>query len=104
MAKYKETTKTITQQQRCYRVVFELPYIGTPSVQFLEEMATDTGGVVVTAIVSGCDALLGAGGFKLRDPQTDALQGGTMKNADLLAALYSLYRESANARDALIKV
>lgn len=102
MADYKETTKSMTCWQRCYRITIENPYGAMPTVRFDEEMRTNIDGQTV-ASVTGCitrDFDDPKHVFALRNPATGDPTGIEMTHGDVYAVLWSLYMSLAAERDA----
>lgn len=82
---YKESNVTGTQWQRATRIVIENPFGGIPTVNFIEEKATQLGESVITQL---CANLIVA-----FDP-------GNPAHLDLYDKLNSLYTVAREARDA----
>lgn len=99
---YQESTVTGTSWKRCNRIVIGNDYNQTPVIDFQEE--------VITALSEDKQFREGAGGLHtqfdpaaviaLRDPETGELTGGTMTQAEIYVALWSLYMGLALERDA----
>ena len=101
MPDYKAITETTSKWQRCHRMVIENRRGETPRLDCLEEVVTLTGRGESSMFVPGCSVTFDpAGVVPMRDPQTDALTGQSMTQAQIYAILYSVYRHAADVRDA----
>ena len=102
MAEYRERTITATAHQRTRAVTFTNERGKTPHVVFQEEeVIVDGDGNVISRDTAYCEADLDRnnGVIALRNPNTGNLTGQTITHAQLYVAIYSLYREVAEARD-----
>lgn len=105
MSQYHETSVAGAKWQRCRRYTLVLPYGSDDTGKlflFAEEVVVVVDGAVVSSQPAGaCSvAYVPAEDIPLRNPITDALTGSTMSQALLFQALFSLYRQTAEARDA----
>jgi hypothetical protein len=100
MAEYKERSITAGAYQRVRAATFIIERGETPRVVFQEEeVLVIAGGSVIKRDVSHCEAGLSGGDIELRNPANGNLTGNTITQAQLYAAIYSLYRQVAAARD-----
>ncbi len=100
MPDYKETTKTITQWQRCFRAVVEHQRHQVPRIDFLEEVVK-INGAEIREPVPGCSITYNPiAVLPRRDPTDDSLTGETITHQEVYAILYSAYRHAADLRDA----
>jgi len=103
MPDYKETAVTGKKWQRCNVVHIDNPYNAQPTVTFAEEEVASVGN---ETFIKPADQIHFAFDpsvvIQLRDPGTGELTGQTMTGADIYAALYSLYIQSALERDAAL--
>lgn len=103
MSDYKETHVTGKKWQRCNVVHIDNPYQAQPMVTFAEqEIAEVDGATFQTQLGQIVFPFDPAATINLRDPGTGELTGQTMTGADIYAALYSLYIQSALERDAAL--
>ncbi len=102
MADYKETTLEGTAYTRCDSVLLSNPKDGLPGVAFHEQRYYNLDGEVVVRDMGSLPVSYDpAGVIQLRNPATGELVGQTMSHDVLYAAMYSLYIQSALARDAV---
>jgi len=103
MADYKETTVSGTQWQRCNAIHIQNTYGQTPTVTMQEEQITNVGDQQFQRSVGGLnipfdpDAVI-----QLRNPADGSLLGASMTQGQIHVALWSLYVQSAAARDAAL--
>lgn len=101
---YKETSVTGSSYQRCNRVqIVNNLDRGTPTVIFGEELIVNVGSDVLhQSVNSECSAVFDplAGAIPLLDLQTGEPTGAVATHMDLYQILYSLYIQTALARDA----
>lgn len=106
---YKETKVVGRRWVRCgaVRVANPVPGQGEPQITFIEQdaIALDDGNVAASPRPGG-DVTVGfdpAAKFDLYNPKTGAKTGKRATHAEVYALLYSLYRASAESRDAAQK-
>lgn len=101
MSNYNETTITGTGWQRCHTVQIANPATGIKSVYFQEELIYNVGlPEPLSTYTGGCGTVFAAGSaFPLLDVQTGEPTGSTMTHEQLYQAIYSLYMQTAKARD-----
>lgn len=101
MAEYKERAVAASTYQRARAVTINHKRGEVPHVVFQEEeVLVLDGGETIRRDVSYCEAELSGEDIALRNPTTGNLTGATITQAQLYAAIYSLYRMVAAARDA----
>lgn len=101
MADYRETTAIAKEWQRCRTVTVSNPLGGTPAIMFEEERLVQMSDGVVRRATDGCGCSFSSTGtFLLRNPSTNEPTGAIMTHNDLYVALYSLYMQTAQERDA----
>lgn len=112
MPNYRETSLTGTSWVRCRAVTITNPLTGTgelnlhtqsiegPTAYFQEEKVVVMDGGQMRQDVGACQqAFLPDGEIALRNPDTGELTGTTATHAQLYAILFSLYMQTALARD-----
>jgi hypothetical protein len=98
---YREQTETGTTWRRCHEVHIANPIEGKKWVRMDEEDVVSVAGKTITAYANYISADFDpAGTVPLRDPETGDLTGQHMTHMALYQALYSLYIQTAMARDA----
>jgi hypothetical protein len=101
MPNYNESAVSGTSWQRCHTVTVRNPLGGLPMIEFAEEKVIMIDGTPINQWVAGCWANFDMNGsFPILDPATNAPTGVTMTHAQLYQAMYSLYMQTAAARDA----
>lgn len=101
MANYKESAVTGTEWTRSRVVVINHEYEQVSECHFGEEtrFAKD-GGVSVQVGTGGCSVVFSQGKtFPKRDPDTGEILEGTYSHDEVRAIMYSLYMDTAEARD-----
>jgi len=102
MPNYNESAVSGTSWQRCHTVTVRNPLGGLPAIEFAEERVIVLDGQQIKQWVAGCGATFSQdGSFPLLDPTTNAPTGVTMSHTALYIALYSLYMQTAAARDSV---
>lgn len=110
---YKETALSGTSWMRCRTVTITNPLPGHgpkhfvtgvaegPCAVFREEKVISIGGEQTTVEAGSCKCAFSPGAsIALLDPSTGDPTGATVTHAELYAVLYSLYIQTATARDA----
>lgn len=99
---YKETNLSGTSWTRCRCVTIVNPLTGgAPTAYFQEEKVISIDGAQTTVDAGSCGKAFNAGdAIPLLDPTTSNPTGSTVTHAELYAILYSLYMQTATARDA----
>lgn len=101
MPNYKEEEVVGQAWQRCYELVVQNPYQGTPTIRFLEESVVAVGGRSITTMADTCSTVYNANQeFDILDPKTGEPTGQKLTHKDLYNYLYSLYIKTATDRDA----
>lgn len=102
MADYKEANVAGTEWQRGCRVIIENPSGEAPYVVFIEEVATNLNGKVITRPLQGNLRLAfdPAKTFPAFDPTTLAQTGATYTHQQVYEIVFSLYMATALERDA----
>lgn len=110
--RYRQESADAVKFRRFVTARIENPLAGSDVIQFQEEDVVSIGGANIrTAVMdhgpAGLTSYLDDGkSFQLRDPATFDIRRDakgaplTMTKADLLAAIWSLYMQEAEARDA----
>ncbi len=100
MADYQAKEVTGHEWQRCYRVVVTNNRNSTPTITFEEQK------VIVLPdreVIQNCDSCSASydptGAIEVRNPETGEKMGYTVTQAELYAIVYSLYIQTATARD-----
>lgn len=100
--KYQEQTATGTTWVRCKSLTIDNSLTSAPTANFQETRVTEVNGKFseqyVSGLVKAFDPVNGV--IPLRNPETGELIGTTATHADLYVILYSLYMQTALARDA----
>jgi hypothetical protein len=101
MSNYNETTITGTGWQRCHTVQIANPTLGIKSIYFQEELVYNVGlAQPLSTYIGGCGTMFAPDNtFSLLDVQTGEPSGSTMTHEQLYQAIYSLYMQTAKARD-----
>lgn len=100
MPDYKETTASATQWQRCVSVNIQNTYGQTPQIYLQEEQITNVAGQLFNKPVGGINIQFDPNAvIDLLDPATGLPVGSSMTQAQIHVALWSLYMQSAKARD-----
>jgi hypothetical protein len=101
MLNYKESVVNGTVWQRCHTVTARNPFGGQPKVEFAEEKIIMLDGEPINQWAQGCAVNFAPDGtFPLLDPLTNLPTGQSMTHAQVFQVLYSLYMQTATARDA----
>lgn len=107
MRDYRQQTAQATTWRRAHQVLIEnpLPGAGTPIIRFMEQDVVQVGERQIATPLPGMPGGIGVAfdpqrEFPLLNPQTGE-QVGTMTHAQLYAALYSVYMQAAQERDAI---
>lgn len=110
MANYKETNLAGVSWIRCRNITITNPIAGSmepgneiaaiPTAYFQEEKVISIDGVQSTIDSGSCLRQFNPTEIiNLRNPDTNELTGTTMTHAELYVILYSLYLQTAEARD-----
>jgi len=100
MANYNEIDVTGTEYQRCFSAVINNVLGQTPEIIFKEEKVLNLNSGKMLMGCGYCSLSYSADAtFPILDLTTDNPTGQTMTHAQLYQALYSLYVQTANARD-----
>ena len=113
MANYKQTNLAGVSWVRCRNITITNPISGTvdttkigpnnflvPTAYFQEEKVISIDGVQNTIDMGSCQKQFNPTEvINLRNPETGELTGGTVIHAELYVILYSLYLQTAEARD-----
>jgi hypothetical protein len=101
MADYKEQIATGKSWQRCHRLVIENPMGSIGKVIMYEERVIDLEGTKVSNQVSFCEKTFDpiTGTITLLNPETNEPTGQVVTHLELYNILYSLYIQTALARD-----
>lgn len=107
MPNYKETTGAGTAYQRCYEIVVANPHpnkpgaVASPRALFREEIVGTFDGQTLFREADFCIAEFNpASIIEIYDPNTGDKTDQVATHAQLYTMLYSLYRQTAAARDA----
>lgn len=101
MVNYKESNLSGTEWQRCNVVVVTNPLNGVPKISFEEEKVLSIGTNTIKQNIGGCSKVFNpTDTFPLLNPTTNEPTGATMTHNELYVALYSLYMQTAEERDA----
>lgn len=94
---YRQTNVAGIQWDRCSNVTIHNPYGGPATIALLNETVAQVGGQTVTLARKPLTAPFDpAAVIALRNPETDALTGGSITQGEVYAILYSLYRAMAD--------
>jgi hypothetical protein len=101
MANYKETTGSASMWRRCKQVIINNAYQATKQIMFMEEDIVVLDGRIIknqsgTVFADYIPDYL----INLRDPATGEKTGNTIPESLVYQALYSLYLDMAENRDA----
>lgn len=100
MADYKTQEISGSSWQRCYKVTVLNNRNSTPTITFEEQKVYLMPDREVVLNVDSCSATFDpAGVIDLRNPETGDKVGHTITQAELYAIIYSLYMQTAEARD-----
>lgn len=101
MADYKAQEITGTAWQRCHKVTVLNNRNSTPTITFDEQKVYLMPDREVVLNVDSCSATFDPSGvIEIRDPNTNQKTGQTVTQAELYGIVYSLYLQTAEARDA----
>ena len=101
MPNYRETAVAGTQYQRCHQVLIHNPRVGLPHIEMFEEVVAKVGDDAYSRPAEGLRfAFDPAEAIPLLDLETGEATGGSMTQAEIHRAIYSLYIAKATARDA----
>jgi hypothetical protein len=102
MADYNETNLTGKSWQRCNQVMIGNPRSGVPMVRLSEEVIANVGEREFAESLPGIQFEFDPSiVIHLRNPQTgELIEGATMTGTQVYIALYSLYIQKAQERDA----
>jgi hypothetical protein len=99
--KYKEQASAGSVWLRCSSVNIDNRYGATPHAFFTESRVSEVGAAAVEQYSANLTAAFDpASLIPLRDPETGNLTGDTVAQGTLYQILYSLYMQTALARDA----
>ncbi|WP_395008315.1 hypothetical protein [Undibacterium sp.] len=104
MADYKETSLTGKSWQRCNQVMISNPRNGVPMVRLSEEVIANLGEKEFAESLPGIMFEFDPNiVIQMRNPETgEAIPGATMTGLQVYVAMFSLYIQKAQERDALI--
>lgn len=103
MSNYKEVAVTGTKWQRCNSVTINNPLGAIPTVSMGEQIMAVVDGDTFAQTAQGLNFAFDPGEvIALRNPATNELVGSTMTGLDVYVALYSLYIQKAQERDATL--
>ena len=101
MTNYQESTVSGTSWKRCADITIRNPISGVPTAIFIEEKVIVLGDQIIRQSDGNCylefDPV--AGSFPILDPSTKLPTGETATHQQLYKLLYSLYMQTALARD-----
>ena len=104
MANYQETTGSGTSWKRARQVIVNNNYEGSKNILFFEEDIAELGGKIFRS-EAGMVATLFDPEYiiNLRDPETGERTGNVVLQSLVYQALYSLYLDLAEQRDAKVQ-
>jgi hypothetical protein len=101
MANYKQSNLTGQEYQRCYAVSISNPLDATKQMGFAEEKIYVFDQTTINKQVAGCAVKYDpTATFPIIDPVTGNPTGETATQAQIYQMIYSLYIQTATARDA----
>jgi len=100
MPDYTAISRTLTEQQRCFRIIVEIPFNAPVRFEFLEERVSVDGAETTSEVVAGCSVPHNPEQqIPARNPNNDTLTGSSFDMGGLMKQLYSTYRYAATLRD-----